>query len=76
MPGILDRKLAEFLEKERGDLSYAEFGRKLGLSKTTVYNLEKLWRSASLQTVEQICQKLLVSPSEIFGSDTFKSRRG
>ncbi|HRJ72701.1 MAG TPA: helix-turn-helix transcriptional regulator [Terrimicrobiaceae bacterium] len=74
MPGVLDKKLADFLRKERGDLSYAAFARKLGLSKTTTYNLENLWRSPSLQTVEDICRKLRVSPADIFGEDTFRKR--
>lgn len=75
MPGVLDKKLATFLRKERGEMSYAAFARKLGMSKTTAYNLENLWRSASLQMVEDICKKLRVSPTDIFGADTFRSKR-
>jgi DNA-binding Xre family transcriptional regulator len=71
---LLDRKLAAFLRAQRGTSSYAEFGRRLDMSKSMVYNLENHWRSASLKTLEQICRKLKVSPADILGTEVLSRR--
>lgn len=67
MPSILERRFAQFLREQRGDLSYGVFAKKLGISKPTVYAIETGARAPSFEMIEKIQGKLKVSLVDIFG---------
>ena len=50
----LDRQLADFLRKERGALSYAEFARRVGLSHTTLHRIERGEHHLTLNKLETV----------------------
>ena len=55
--------------KKRGDLTYQQFSRKVGLSDSTLHRLELGQQNVTLNTLEQICDRLKCSISDIFGGD-------
>jgi DNA-binding Xre family transcriptional regulator len=63
----LANQLAAFLRKRRGDLTYQQFARKTGLSDSTLHRLELGEQNITLDTLEQLCDRLKCSISEIFG---------
>jgi len=63
----LAKQLAAFLRKKRGDLTFQQFSRKTGISDSTLHRLELGEQNVTLQTLEQICDRLKCSISEIFG---------
>lgn len=67
MPSALDKKLAAFLRQQRGDQTYAQFSRKLGLPRSTIFRLENSEQSITLGRLQQIMDKLKVSLADIFG---------
>lgn len=62
----LDELLGHFLRKKRGEATYAQFGRKLGLSASTLYRLETGGQSATIQRLEQILTRLKCKVSDVF----------
>jgi DNA-binding Xre family transcriptional regulator len=62
----LAKKLAAFLHKRRGDLTYAQFSRKVGLSDSTLQRLEMGEQNITLKTLEQIVDRLNCRISDIF----------
>jgi DNA-binding Xre family transcriptional regulator len=66
MQQSLDRLFAEFLRKQRGDLPYAAFARKLGITASSLFRLENCQQSTTLKTLQQICKRLKVKPQDIF----------
>jgi DNA-binding Xre family transcriptional regulator len=65
MRQTLDDKLAEFLRKQRGDIPYATFARKLGITPSSLFRLENREQSVTLRTLNQICDRLKVSVHDI-----------
>ena len=63
----LPKQLGAFLRKRRGDLTYQQFSRKTGISDSTLHRLELGEQNVTLKTLEQLCDKLKCSMSEIFG---------
>ncbi len=63
----LDRKLATFLRKERGDRSYAEFSRITGLPASTLFRLENGEQSLTLGKLDGVLKKLKRSVADVFG---------
>jgi DNA-binding Xre family transcriptional regulator len=61
-----EKQLASFLRKRRGEMSLAQFGRVLGLTKGAVHNLEAASVSARLCTLQQICIRLKCKLTDIF----------
>jgi transcriptional regulator with XRE-family HTH domain len=61
----LDNALAVFLRKQRGETPYAAFAKKLGITASSLFRLENGEQSATLKTLQQICDRLKVSASEI-----------
>jgi DNA-binding Xre family transcriptional regulator len=57
----------EFLRKRRGDLTYQQFSPKLGISDSTLQCLGIGHQNVTLKTLEQICDRLNCSISDIFG---------
>ena len=62
----LAKQLAVFLRKRRRDLTFQQFSRKIGISDSTLHRLELGEQNVTLQTLEQICDRLKCSVSEIF----------
>ena len=62
----LDRELAVFLRKKRGDLSYAEFSKKTGLSHTTLHRIERGEHHLTLDKLEVVLNKLKIRLKDIF----------
>jgi transcriptional regulator with XRE-family HTH domain len=63
----LDQQLARFLKAQRGDATLAAFARKLGVSPSTLFRLENLEQSATLNSVSQIMKRLKATPRDVFG---------
>ena len=63
----LDKTLAVFLRKQRGETPYAAFAKKLGITPSSLFRLENGEQSATLRTVQQICERLGVTNHDIFG---------
>jgi len=58
--------LAAFLRKKRGDLTFQQFSRKTGISDSTLHRLELAEQNITLNTLEQICDRLKCSITDIF----------
>ena len=65
--GSLERQLGEFLRERRGEMTYAEFSRRLGLPPSTLYRLERGDQSITLCGLQQIMKRLRCTLSDIFG---------
>jgi DNA-binding Xre family transcriptional regulator len=63
----LAKQLAAFLRKKRGELTFKQFSRKTGISDSTLHRLELGEQNITLNTLEQICDRLKCSMAEIFG---------
>jgi transcriptional regulator with XRE-family HTH domain len=62
----LARKLGKFLRKERGERTYAQFARRMGLSDSTLHRLELGEQNVTLKTLEQIARRLQCRVSDMF----------
>jgi transcriptional regulator with XRE-family HTH domain len=62
----LDVQLAKFLRKARGEMSYAQFSKKVGLSHMTLYRLENGEHHLTLNKLETVMSKLKIRLSDIF----------
>jgi len=67
MADRLAKQLAGFLRKRRGDLTYQQFSRKMGISDSTLHRMELAQQNVTLKTLEQICDRLKCSISDVFG---------
>ena len=65
----LDRQLAEFLRKERGSLSYAEFAKKTGISHQTLFRIEHGEHHLTLDKLETVLVKLKIRLKNIFPAE-------
>jgi transcriptional regulator with XRE-family HTH domain len=62
----MDLQLAKFLRKARGELSYAQFSKKTGVSHTTLHRLERGEHHLTLYKLETIMGKLKVRLKDVF----------
>ncbi len=62
----LAKQLGAFLRRRRGDLTYQQFSRKMGISDSTLHRLEMGEQNVTLKTLEQICDRLKCRISDIF----------
>ena len=62
----LDAQLAKFLRKARGELSYFRFGKKVGISHTTLHRIERGEHHLTLHKLETVLEKLKIRLSDIF----------
>ena len=62
----LQKQLGQFLRKQRGALSYGEFGRKLRISTSTLYRLERAEQSITLGKLEVLLKKMKVNIRDVF----------
>jgi len=66
VPSPLDKQLADFLRRARGDQTFAEFSRKLGLTPSTLHRLEQGQQSVTLGRLHQITKRLRCRLADIF----------
>jgi transcriptional regulator with XRE-family HTH domain len=64
----LERQLGKFLRERRGEMTYAEFSRRLGLPPSTLHRLENGDQSVTLRGLQQIMKRLKCTLSDIFKS--------
>ena len=62
----LRRQLAEFLKRKRGDQTFAEFSRKMGLSDSTLQRIEMMEQNVTIDTIQHIANRLRCRLSDIF----------
>lgn len=62
----MEKQLAAFLRKKRGDLSFAKFSKKAGVSHTTLHRLERGEHHLTLSKLETVLEKLNVRLKDIF----------
>ena len=70
----LDKAFSKFLKTLRGARSYAKLAKELGIAESTLYRLINGDHSATLRGVENILQKLGLSPADIFGEAIHRKR--
>ena len=63
----LDKKLADFLKKERGETTYAVFSKKTGLSPSMLFRLEQCQQSITVGRLQQLMDRLKVDLEDVFG---------
>ena len=61
------KQLAKFLKKKRGDLTFQQFSKKVGISDSTLHRMEMAEQNVTLKTLEQICNRLKCKISDVFG---------
>jgi len=66
---MLEKRLAKNLKKIRGELSQAEFARKLGISRPSLTRLENADQNVTLKTLEQITRSLKCDMNTLFRED-------
>ena len=62
----LRKQLAEFLKKTRGEMTFAQFEKKMGISASSLHRIEICYQNVTLDMLETITARLKVSVSEIF----------
>jgi transcriptional regulator with XRE-family HTH domain len=62
----LDHQVANFLRQKRGQESYAAFGRKVGLSGSTLFRLENGEQSITVQKLERVLSRLKCTMADVF----------
>jgi transcriptional regulator with XRE-family HTH domain len=67
--------LAKELRRLRGESSYGEFAKKLGISKSLAHKLET-GEGATLNTVYRLACGLKVRVEDLLGAEELKKRRG
>jgi len=70
----LDKAFSKFLKALRGDRSYAQLAKELGIAESTLYRLINGEQSATLRGVENVLQKLGLSPADVFGEAIHRKR--
>ncbi len=66
VPRKLRTQLGAFLRKQRGDLTFAQFARRIGVSKSTLQRLEQGEQNITVDTLEHLLAKLSARMSEVF----------
>lgn len=75
MSNPLAKSLSENLRKRRGELSYAQFAQKLGVSKSLAHKLETSGEGVTLATVYKIACALGCSVEELLGEEAVRQKR-
>ena len=64
----LEHQLGAFLRQKRGNATYAQFARKLGVSESTLFRLEQGEQNATLKMLQNLMDRLHCSIGDIFRS--------
>lgn len=67
--GRLEEKIAIFLRKERGDMTYRDFARKVGVTPSMLFRFEQQQSSMTLESLQKILAYLRVSLVDVLGED-------
>jgi DNA-binding Xre family transcriptional regulator len=62
----LAKQLGSFLRQKRGNLTYQQFSRKIGISSSTLHRLEMGEQNVTLKTLEQLCSRFKCKLSDLF----------
>ncbi len=57
-PLTLEKHLARFLRASRGEQTYADFARRLGIPQSYLHQLERAGQSVTLRRLQQIIRRL------------------
>ena len=66
MPASLEQQLGKFLRARRGEMTYAQFAKKLGLPPSTLHRLESGEQSITLRGLQRILRRLKCGLHDIF----------
>ena len=66
-PSDLDKKLATFLRKRRGEMSFEKFSRLTGMPPSSLFRLEQCQQSLALKRLDRLLKRLKVSIVDVFG---------
>ncbi len=72
--GRFEKKIAAFLRKARGDVTYREFARKLGITPSMLFRFEQRQTSMTLESLQRIACRLHVSLVDILGEDEVRRK--
>lgn len=62
----LRKQLAEFLKEKRGDQTFEQFSRKMGLSGSTLQRIEMMQQNVTIDTLGHIVNRLRCRVSDVF----------
>jgi transcriptional regulator with XRE-family HTH domain len=65
----LDKQLAKYLRKARGNLSYAEFAKRVGVSHQTLFRIEHGEHHLTLDKLETVLARLKIRLRDIFPNE-------
>ena len=65
----MEEQLARFLREQRGETTFAQFSRKIGLPPSTLHRLEQSTQSITLRGLQQIMRKLKCGLRDVFPDD-------
>jgi hypothetical protein len=66
-PTELDKKFAAFLKKQRGEMSYAAFSKKTGLTASSLFRLQNGEQSITLGRLHEVLKQLKFTLGDVFG---------
>lgn len=66
VPASLEAQLGKFLRARRGEQTYAQFSKKLGLPPSTLHRLEQGAQSITLRGLQQIMRRLKCRLRDVF----------
>ena len=69
MSASLESQLGKFLRVQRGEMTYAQFSKKLGLPPSTLHRLERGDQSITLRSLRQIMRRLKCRLGDIFPTE-------
>ncbi len=62
----LRKKLAEYLRRTRGEMTFVEFERRIGVSASSLQRLEMCQQNITIDTLEHLLSRLKCRMSDIF----------
>jgi transcriptional regulator with XRE-family HTH domain len=66
VPAKLETQLGKFLRARRGEMTYAQFSKKLGFPPSTLHRLEQGAQSITLRGLQQVMSRLKCGVGDIF----------
>jgi DNA-binding Xre family transcriptional regulator len=69
VPRKLRTQLGAFLKQRRGESTYAQYARRIAISKSTLQRLEQGEQNITIDTLEHLLGKLSVHISDVFPED-------
>lgn len=63
------KRLGQFLRKKRGEMTFVEFGRKIGISASSLQRIETGQQNVTIDTLERLVTRLKCGTDEIFSGE-------